>query len=379
LDELDEEFLRLYLAIRKNVEVAAKTLLQGDREAVPLISFPAYLDTICAYFSNALAGASTLIGGSIYEGQEVLSKVFATRKWYVPYYKAIKRSADSNLLPRVVKYYNGIALFPAYCYVDVLDSLLVSSAVYRATRSTPIDLEFLYNYFVEKELYDKLNDPLLLLSSLRPEGIIKEISLPFLSHIYPFISSFSVSEEDVEFDVKAEDPKERKRLLWAAAHYPGLPVHFVLMLFHVIHNWNLWRQHVHKMQTVEELKEVLKRAQRAHTADYKPYWSLETMSRHTYLFVGAMLFKVTNYVFRLAGKPEMVFEPTGDFEKDLRQLWEMASPEGHSILKSWHGIEDVDQLMGLVERWSYDLFVNVQRTPFEWIGINILNSCWESE
>jgi hypothetical protein len=373
---LDEGFRRLYLAIRKQVEVAAKLLLQGDIEAAPLISFPAYLDTLGAYFSNALADVSTLIGGNVYEGREVLSKVFATRRWYVPYYKSIERSADPSLRPKVVEYYTAIALSPAYCYVDVLDSLLVSSAVYRATRSTPIDFESLYNYFVEKELYDKLNDPLLLLSSLRPEGIIKEISLPFLSHIYPFISSFSVSEEDVEFDVKVEDPKERKRLLWAAAHYPGLPVHYVLMLFHVIHNWNLWRQHVHKMQTVEDLKEVF---ERAHTADYKPYWSPEALSRHTYLFVGAMLFKITNYVFRLAGKLEMVFEPTGDFEKDLRQLWEMASPEGHSILKSWHGIEDVDQLLGLVERWSYDLFVNVQRTPFEWFGINILNSCWESE
>lgn len=278
------------------------------------------------------------------------------------------------MLPRVVKYYNGIALFPAYCYVDVLSSLLVSSAVYRATRSTPVDLEFLYNYFVEKELYDKLNDPLLLLSSLRPEGTIKEISLPFLLHIYPFISSFRMSEEDVEFDVKAEDPKERKRLLWAAAHCPGLPVHYVLMLIHVIHNWNLWRQHVHKMQTVEELKEVFKRA---HTADYKPYWSLEAMSRHTYLFVDSMLFKIMNVLFEMARRSDLVYEPTGSFEDDLRKLWEMASPIGHKVLLDLYSIKDENELLKSIERESYELFMKVQKMPYERISAHFTISWLE--
>jgi hypothetical protein len=101
------------------------------------------------------------------------------------------------------------------------------------------------------------------------------------------------------------------------------------------------------------------------TANYGPFLPPDVMIRHSPLVIDSMLFKETNALLRKAGRYDLVFEPSGNFEEDLRKLWEMLPPEGRMLLKSWHGVKDVDELLKLVERESYELFMRVQTTPLE--------------
>jgi hypothetical protein len=112
------------------------------------------------------------------------------------------------------------------------------------------------------------------------------------------------------------------------------------------------------------------------TANYDPYLSPEEMARHTLLFVDSLLFKLTNDFYEMAGRPDLAYRPTGKFEEDLSKLWERASPEGHKILESGYNVRDVDELLNLIERGSYDLFVKVQKVPFEEIAAKFTELSW---
>jgi hypothetical protein len=101
------------------------------------------------------------------------------------------------------------------------------------------------------------------------------------------------------------------------------------------------------------------------------------MIRHTLLVADAMLFKVTNALFEMAGMPDLVFKPTGNLEEDLSRMWEMLPPGSRKDL----GVRDLDLLKRLLtkRREPYDLFVRIQKTPLEWCSVHITKLFLEIE
>jgi hypothetical protein len=100
------------------------------------------------------------------------------------------------------------------------------------------------------------------------------------------------------------------------------------------------------------------------------------MIRHTLLVADAMLFKVTNALFEVAGMSDFVFEPTGNLEEDLSRMWEMLPDNSRAALKV-----GLDRLKGFFakEREPYDLFVRIQKTPLEWCSVHIAEVFLEAE
>jgi hypothetical protein len=126
------------------------------------------------------------------------------------------------------------------------------------------------------------------------------------------------------------------------------------------------------------LDELLERLQ---ATNYGPFLPPETMIRYALLFVDAMLFKLTNELLKRAEEEseteeefEMrhqysVFEPTGNFEEDIRRLWEMISPNGRTYLQNLYGIKDVNEFLELVDREAYELFMRFMKGLAALLGV----------
>jgi hypothetical protein len=94
----------------------------------------------------------------------------------------------------------------------------------------------------------------------------------------------------------------------------------------------------------------------------------EAMARHPLLVYGSLLFKTVNALYETAGRSDLVLKPTGNFEEDVRRMWEMLPPEYRKELE----VEGEEQLLVLIERESYELFMKVQRTPLEWYSVRFV-------
>jgi hypothetical protein len=368
--QMDEEFRHSgidFSKLLKIPETASQALLQGDKESASMLSVLAYFTIAGAFFANTIANLSVLIGGKLSAGFNELNKVFGWR-WYTKLYRSMLAILDINLWPMVVEYFENVSSFPAHQYVDILGSLVFDSAVVRATRSQPFNLKALYDFYVEKKLYEPTDPALLLLEPSKVKEVLREVTIPFLSHVFPVVS-FDTSTEEIKITAKVESPEEGARLLTAVNLCYPLSVIYLLPVLFRIHKWS---QHKRK-RSRKALAEVFKRVQ---TANYDPYLSPEEMARHTLLFVDSLLFKLTNDFYEMAGRPDLAYRPTGKFEEDLSKLWERASPEGHKILESGYNVRDVDELLNLIERGSYDLFIKVQKVPFEEIAAKFTELSW---
>jgi hypothetical protein len=348
-------------------ETASQALLQGDKESAFVLSVLAYFTIAGAFIVNTIANLSVLIGGKISAGFDELNKVFGWG-WYVKLHRAMLAMLNISLRPMVVEYFDKVSSFPAHQYVDILASLVFDSAVLRATRSQPLDLKALYEFYVEKELFEAKDPALLLLEPPKLEEVLNEVTVPFMSHIFPFVS-FEASTKEIKLVAKVESPEEAARLLATVTLCYPLSVNYLLPILSRIYKWS---QHKHKRSSTV-LGEVFKRVQ---TANYDPYLSPEEMARHTLLFVDSLLFKLTNDFYEMAGRPDLAYRPTGKFEEDLSKLWERTSPEGHKILESEYNVRDVNELLNLIERGSYDLFIKVQKVPFEEIAAKFTELSW---
>ena len=368
--QMDEEFRHSgidFSKLLKISETASQALLQGDKESASVLSVLAYFTIAGAFFANTIANLSVLIGGKLSAGFNELNKVFGWG-WYAKLYRSMLAILDIDLRPMVVEYFENVSSFPAHQYVDILGSLVFDSAVVRATRSQPFNLKALYDFYVEKKLYEPMDPALLLLEPSKVKEVLREVTIPFLSHVFPVVS-FDTSTEEIKITARVESPEEGARLLTAVTLCYPLSVIYLLPVLFRIHKWS---QHKRK-RSRKALAEVFKRVQ---TANYDPYLSPEEMARHTLLFVDSLLFKLTNDFYEMANRPDLAYRPTGKFEEDLSKLWERASPEGHKILESGYNVRDVDELLNLIERGSYDLFIKVQKVPFEEIAAKFTELSW---
>jgi hypothetical protein len=71
------------------------------------------------------------------------------------------------------------------------------------------------------------------------------------------------------------------------------------------------------------------------------------------------LFKLANALLKTAGRYDLVFELTGNFEEDMRRLWNALPPEYRKEL----GVRDEGGLLRLIDRESYDLLMHLQKVP----------------
>lgn len=197
------------------------------------------------------------------------------------------------------------------------------------------------------------------------EGLMK-IAVPFLSRFYPFVRT---SLDGRTFIIEGETREEALSLLESLAFGSSLSATYAVQLLSGIHAWKRLTK-----SSTSTLSGVLRRAA---TASFDPFLPPEAMIRHTLLVADAMLFKVTNALFEMAGMPDLVFEPTGNLEEDLSRMWEMLPPESREDL----GVKNLDLLKRLLtkRREPYDLFMEVQRTPLEWCSIQITKLFLEVE
>jgi len=337
-----------------------------QRSAI-LLSNLVYYEVGGAFVFNTLANLAVLVRGSISEGYEELNNVYGKEKWYVDLYRAMFSSLGISLRPMVAGYIAGAVSFPTYHCVHALDSLLLDSAIVRATRSQPLDLKPLYRFFVEKELY-KESSPLPPIPP-RIEGL-KDVAVPFISLIFPFVD-LDTSTGRPKILIKGRTQEDVKRLLLALALSSHLSAIYVTKLLLGIYNWKLRKCGESEL----DLDEVFERAK---TADYNLFLPPEVMARRPYLFVSSMLFKLANALYQNVGRSDAVFKPTGNFEEDLRELWGMASSKGRDFIRYLHGIKGESELLKSVEHESYGLFVKVLKTPYEWLSTNFTKFVWKN-
>jgi hypothetical protein len=197
------------------------------------------------------------------------------------------------------------------------------------------------------------------------EGLMK-VAVPFLSRFYPFVRT---SLDGRIIIIEGETQEEALSLLESLAFGSSLSATYASQLLSGIHAWKRLTKN-----STPTLSGVLKRAV---TASFDPFLPPEAMIRHALLVADAMLFKVTNALFEMAGMPGLVFKPTGNLEEDLSRMWEMLPPESREDL----GVKDLDLLKRLLtkRREPYDLFMEVQRTPLEWCSIYITKLFLEVE
>jgi hypothetical protein len=344
-----------------------KQALQGQCESAILLSNLVYYEVGGAFVFNTLANLAVLVRGGISEGYEELSNVYAKEKWYVDLYRSMFSSLGISLRPMVAGYIAGAVSFPTYHCVHALDSLLLDSAIVRATRSQPLDLKPLYRFFVEKELY-KESSPLPPIPP-RIEGLT-DVAVPFISLIFPFVD-LDTSTGRPKILIKGRTQEDVKRLLLALALSSHFSAIYVTKLLLGIYNWKLRKCGDSEL----DLDEVFERAK---TASYNLFLPPEVMARRPYLFVSSMLFKLANALYQNVGRSDAVFKPTGNFEEDLRELWGMASSEGRDFIRYLHGIKDESELLKSVEHESYGLFVKVLKTPYEWLSTNFTKFVWKN-
>ncbi len=197
------------------------------------------------------------------------------------------------------------------------------------------------------------------------EGLMK-VAVPFLSRFYPFVRTFLDGRTII---IMGETQEEALSLLESLAFGSSLSATCASQLLSGIHAWKRLTK-----SSTSALSRVLRRAA---TASYEPFLPPEAMIRHALLVADAMLFKVTNALFEMAGLPDLVFEPTGNLEEDLSRMWEMLPPESREGL----GVEDLGLLKRLLtkRREPYDLFMKVQKTPLEWCSVYITKLFLEIE
>jgi hypothetical protein len=197
------------------------------------------------------------------------------------------------------------------------------------------------------------------------EGLMK-IAVPFLAYIYPFVRT---SLDGRTIIIEGETQEEALSLLESLAFGSSLSATYASQLLSGIHAWKRLTK-----SSTSTLSGVFRRAA---TASFNPFLPPEAMIRHTLLVADAMLFKVTNALFEMAGMPDLVFKPTGNLEEDLSRMWEMLPPKSREDL----GIKDLDLLKRLLtkRREPYDLFMEVQRTPLDWCSIYITKLFLEVE
>jgi hypothetical protein len=197
------------------------------------------------------------------------------------------------------------------------------------------------------------------------EGLMK-VAVPFLSRFYPFVRT-SLDRRTIIIEGETQD--EALSLLESLAFNSSLSATYASQLLSGIHAWKRLTK-----SSTSTLSGVLKRAA---TASFDPFLPPEAMIRHALLVADAMLFKVTNTLFEMAGMPDLVFEPTGNLEEDLSRMWELLPPESRKDL----GVKDLDLLKRLLtkRREPYDLFMEVQKTPLEWCSVYITKLFLEIE
>jgi len=488
----------------RNIPKVAELALQGDqksREAIVLqvrtIIYGASIFNMVANLALA-EGEKQLdsIGEKLTDGIKKLGDVFAGNlpepartKWYLSLYDAMLYSLELGLLQDVIDYFKEMAKLPAYHYFRILDSLLLSSAVARATRSQPFDLKSLYKFFTDKETrisreIDEILDDMkrfvfvttrvepraLFLSwllrycllkrkyVLKPiipddptsgyvvvieltEELVREVkaweiwqeteqvvnrefieeklgslskdkapltpydpdyldfkyagpyvfffssldgiggdtsekrllarpfqmetltnmTVPFLSYIFPFVRVTTINDRAFII-ISGRTEREALMLFRAFAHGSFLSAVYAVQLLSGV--YALGRLEPGKSKVNEFLKKL-------QTADYGPFLPPETMIRYALLFVDSMLFKLTNDLLKRAGRPDLAFEPTGNLEEDIRRLWEMSSSheELRKFFQDWYGIKDVDDLLELVDREVYELFVHIVKALSVLLGI----------
>jgi hypothetical protein len=493
----------------RNIPEAVSSALRGDQGGISAIVVLVHNIIGGAFVFNAVANLAILaITGDekisddikmLRDGIKKLGDVFAGNlpesvrtMWYLSLYDAMFYSLELSLSPRVAEHFKEMAKFPAYHCVNILNSLLLDSAIRRATLSQSFDLlKSLYEFFIDdktkisREVSEIVSDmkrynsqfvfmttrveprvlflswllkycwmkkfvpkpivpddptsdyvlniepadeliqevwkswksvaesridrnfikkrvsilakykaPIMpddpdyldfknagpyvyFFSSLdsSPEGAgegsskgvklgrpfqkeaLTNIAVPFLSCIYPFIG-VSIIDKGPFISIRGRTEKETVRLLRALAYGSHFSATYAVRLLSGVHALKL----LESGRSRSGLDEVFEKLR---TANYGPFLPPDVMIRHSPLVIDSMLFKETNALLRKAGRYDLVFEPSGNFEEDLRKLWEMLPPEGRMLLKSWHGVKDVDELLKLVERESYELFMRVQTTPLE--------------
>jgi len=107
-------------------------------------------------------------------------------------------------------------------------------------------------------------------------------------------------------------------------------------------------------------------SEKIRTADYEPFLPLPMLLRYSLLVVDSLFFRLANVLAQIAGRSDSLFRPTGNFEEDLRRLWEMTSPEDRMVLESAFSIKDASDVLKFVEREPYEAFVKAQRAPLSW-------------
>jgi hypothetical protein len=72
-------------------------------------------------------------------------------------------------------------------------------------------------------------------------------------------------------------------------------------------------------------------------------------------------FQARKRPLKTAGRSDLVFELTGNFEEDMRRLWNALPPEYRKEL----GVRDEGGRLRLIDRESYDLLMHLQKVPLE--------------
>jgi len=199
------------------------------------------------------------------------------------------------------------------------------------------------------------------------EPVVKELTrvgVAFLSHIFPFISASADGRAILVRGMR----KDMRWLLEAVAFSSPLSALYAVQLLCGMHAWKLLRR--------KRSRKALKTAfERARAASYDPFLPPEAMARHPLLVYGSLLFKTVNALYETAGRSDLVLKPTGNFEEDVRRMWEMLPPEYRKELE----VEGEKQLLVLIERESYELFMKVQRTPLEWYSVRFVKLLMEED
>jgi len=199
------------------------------------------------------------------------------------------------------------------------------------------------------------------------EPVVKELTrvgVAFLSHIFPFISVSAGGRAILIRGMR----KDMRWLLEAVAFSSPLSALYTVQLLCGMHAWKLLRR--------KRSRKALKPAfERARAASYDPFLPPGVMARHPLLVYGSLLFKNVNALYEMAGRSDLVLKPTGNFEEDVRRMWEMLPPEYRKELE----VEGEEQLLVLIERESYELFMKVQRTPLEWYSVRFVKLLLEED
>jgi hypothetical protein len=192
---------------------------------------------------------------------------------------------------------------------------------------------------------------------------LTEIAVPFMSYIFPFIDMSADGRRTI-ITIRGETKEDALRLMEALAFASHFSATYAVQLLFGIHAWKLLKLGKSKIG----LDGVFEKTK---TASLVPFLSPEEVICHPFLFADSILFKVMDVLFKKA-RYHLLFALTGNFEEDLSRLWRMASLEGQIALESSYGIKDVEGLLRLIDRESYNLFMKLQKLPLEWLSATFI-------